>query len=443
MIRASVREWETVPLATVGGRAGGDRLLRVAQEAQRKLRLGGADGERVLVNGVERLRAQQVVGVVTAPGVSLEILPKIDGLAHDEDGRRTRTNLVRMLARTLDLKMSPGALTALKAQSHDLLEIVIRMFVERLFAAAREGLPRRYVGQEADLATLRGRLDVRRQFTTLAVSPDRLACRYDELSVDTPLNQVMKATVARLTTLARSADNQRRLAELAFMLADVSSVPERALAWDRIVLDRSNKRWHDLLALARLLLASHFQTTSSGAAPGFALLFEMNTLFEEFVGRTMRRALTPRGYTVSLQGPRRFALHDEAAGRGRFQTKPDIVVHRHGRPVLIVDTKWKRLKGQIDCPKRGVAQGDVYQMMAYAHVYDCERLMLLYPHHDGLGSPAPALLDHRIPSTSRRLSVATLSLADLGAIEDSIVALVEACDIEGQLRTSVGRHAPI
>lgn len=430
MIRASVREWEAISLTKLGGRPGGDRLLRVAREAQRDLRLGGADGERVLVNGVERLRAQQVVGVVAAPGVSLEILPKIDGLEHDEDGRRTRTNLVRMLARTLDLKMAPGVLTALEAQSHDLLEILIRLFVERLFAAAREGLPRRYVGQEADLATLRGRLDVRRQFTTLAISPDRVACRFDDLSVDTPLNQVMKAAVMRLSALARSADNQRRLAELAFMLADVSVVPPRTLAWDRIVLDRSNKRWHDLLKLARLLLGNHFQTTSSGNAPGFALLFEMNTLFEEYVGRTMRRALAPMGYTVSLQGPRRFALHDEAAGRGRFQTKPDIVVHRAGRPVLIVDTKWKRLKGQIDCPKRGVAQADIYQMMAYAHVYDCSRLMLLYPHHDGIGRKAPALIDHRIPSTSRRLSIATLSLANLGVIERNIVALVEACDLE-------------
>lgn len=78
----------------------------------------------------------------------------------------------------------------------------------------------------------------------------------------------------------------------------------------------------------------------------------------------------------------------------------------------------------------GKQQGDVYQMVAYAHVYDCSRLMLLYPHHDDLGSPAPVLLDHRIPSTSRRLSVATLSLTNLGAVEQSLVALVEACDLE-------------
>jgi 5-methylcytosine-specific restriction enzyme subunit McrC len=40
-----------------------------------------------------------------------------------------------------------------------------------------------------------------------------------------------------------------------------------------------------LLALAKLILGDRFQTTTAGEARGFSLLFEMNTLFEEFVGR--------------------------------------------------------------------------------------------------------------------------------------------------------------
>ena len=54
-------------------------------------------------------------------------------------------------------------------------------------------MPRRYVGHEDDLSALRGRLDVKRQFTVLAASPQRLACRFDELSTDIALNRIMKA----------------------------------------------------------------------------------------------------------------------------------------------------------------------------------------------------------------------------------------------------------
>ena len=66
-----------------------------------------------------------------------------------------------------------------------LLELVIRLFTDRLLAAVRRGLPRRYLAHEEDFALLRGRLNVKRQFTHLATFfLDRLACRFDELSED-------------------------------------------------------------------------------------------------------------------------------------------------------------------------------------------------------------------------------------------------------------------
>ena len=39
---------------------------------------------------------------------------------------------------------------------------------------------------------------------------------------------------------------------------------------------------------------------------------------------------------------------------------------------------------RIDDAKQGVSQADVYQLMAYSQLYDCKRVMLLYPHHAGL-----------------------------------------------------------
>ena len=87
---------------------------------------------------------------------------------------------------------------------------------------------------------MRGRLDVRRQFTVLASSPQRLACRYEELSPDIALNQIMRAALARLSGLARAPENQRRLRELALAFADVAVVSVNRLPWDRVALDRTN-----------------------------------------------------------------------------------------------------------------------------------------------------------------------------------------------------------
>jgi 5-methylcytosine-specific restriction enzyme subunit McrC len=436
VIRHSVLEWGYLAVRDDAGadavtRAQADALMAVARASK----IGGDDGEAVLVNGHRRLRAQQVVGVVAAPGVSLEILPKIDGLTSDG----IRRNLVRMLARVLDLKVASGSMADLGWQRHDLLEILIKLFCDQLFAAVHQGLPRRYIGHEDDLPKLRGRLDVRRQFTVLAASPQKLACRFEELSADIALNQIMKAAVTRLFSISRASENRRRLAELCLAFDDVSSVPVAELAWDRVILDRTNSAWGSLLNLAKLLLGERFQTTSSGDVRGFSLLFEMNTLFEEFIGRSLQAALAGSDLKVRLQGPQSYALVGDNEVR-RFATRPDIVVSRDGEPVLIIDTKWKRLKGAIDDPKRGVGQADVYQMMAYAQVYRCERLMLLYPHHDELGELEGVHNSHRIVGTAdARLCVASIDLADPTAVGRKLLELVGAqCDLLAMAQSTVG-----
>lgn len=199
MIRRSLREWDYIAVSEAGGedaipRWAADSLMATARASQ----VGGADGEGVLINGYHRIRAQQVVGVLAAAGVTLEILPKIDGL----DAGATRHRLVHLLARVFDLDIGIGEIADLGWQNHDLLEIIIRLFCSRLFEAVRQGLPRRYIREEADRAALKGRLDIQRQFTVLAASPQKLACRYDELSPDIALNQIMRAAVTRLRVLA-------------------------------------------------------------------------------------------------------------------------------------------------------------------------------------------------------------------------------------------------
>jgi 5-methylcytosine-specific restriction enzyme subunit McrC len=238
------------------------------------------------------------------------------------------------------------------------------------------------------------------------------------------LNQIVKAAVTRLIGIVRSAENRRRLAELAFAFAEIGSIPINQLPWDKVVIDRTNLAWQSLLAFARLILGRRHQTTSLGDARGFSLMFEMNTLFEEYIGRMMRRALMGTGLDVRLQGPGDHAL-SEQDGTLRFATWPDIVVCQGGVPVLIIDTKWKRLRGAVDDPKRGVGQADVYQMMAYSRVYGCGRQMLLYPHHNELGSDEGRLGTYQMRGAGdARLSVASISLSNLSTVSERLRELV-------------------
>lgn len=426
MICRCVNEWQYLPIEPEGAgaftRVHADRLIAVARGAA----LGGEDGAGILTDHHRKLRAQQVVGVIAAPGVTCEILPKIEGLGSGEDeGSRTRVRdrLIHMLAVAHDLDLATGQLTVLGVQHHSLLEVLIGQFCSKLNEALRQGMPRRYVRHEEDMPTLRGRLDVQRQFTTLAASPQRLACRFDAMSSDIALNRVMKAAVTRLAQVSGSVANQRRLRELAHLYADVSRVAVRALRWDEIVLDRTNARWRELRDLARLLLQGDYQTTSHGRAPGFSLLFAMNDLFEAYVARMLARALKGSELHVVAQDRRLYCL-SEPDGARRFQVRPDILVRRGSETVMVIDTKWKRIAARIDDPKQGVSQADIYQMMAYGRLYQCPQLMLLYPHHGGLSDVGETGRYH-ISGCADALATATVDVA--GQDTEVVAKLTALC----------------
>jgi 5-methylcytosine-specific restriction enzyme subunit McrC len=377
--------------------------------------LANATASNILYERNDHLHASQMVGVIAARDCSLEILPKVDPEAADEEAETVRSRLVDMLDVALDLKLGAGEAAHIVRNAPSLLDALIRIFAEELLTQVRRGLPRAYLPCEDDLPALRGSLDVRRQFTVNAVRPDRLACRYDVLSHDTPLLQLMKACVVRLTVYARRSATRRLLDELRTLLADVTEVAP-ALVAAKINLDRTTHGWRSLLALARLLLGRDWQDTrSSGEAPeGISLLFPMNDLFEAYVAALARRALVPWGIEVKAQGGGAFCLADwsddgERPGR-LFATKPDLMLRQNGRTMAIVDTKWKAIGRDVTDRKRGVAQADLYQMMAYAQLYRTDHLMLLYPFHTGLGG-AGLLAEHRIAVPGgAKLDIATVDV---------------------------------
>lgn len=374
------------------------------------------DGTNILVRRHDRLVARQMVGMISAPGCSLEILPKVDPEGRPEDEHQVRRRLVRMLDIALGLDISMSSTADMARQNVTLLDILIRAFGDKLLAEVRRGLPRRYQQCEDDLPCLRGRLDVVRQFTVNAVRPDRLACRFDQLDANTPLMQIMAATVNYLSKHVHRHDTERIFTELRHSLADITPMPAQRLPWSEVRIDRSNRRWESLCALAKLLIRRDWQATHhTNAAPqGLTLLFPMNDLFEEYIAALLRRGLVGSDIQVTTQGGLRHCLGDFVAGEclekaTLFQTRPDIILRRGTHIVQIIDTKWKKLSLDTQARKHGVSQADVYQLMAYARIYESGNLMLLYP--EAPGQICGLRKDFGIAQGTERLRIATIDIS--------------------------------
>lgn len=379
------------------------------------------------------LVAQQYVGVFQLGPHTVEVLPKIDG-----DDQSVRRNLVAMLAVALDLDISEGEAARVATQNHGILEILIRLFCDKLFIQVHKGLVRRYEGREENLSVLRGKLGIAEQVRLNAANPERLFCRFDEFQEDNPLNQVLKAAIRLLLKVSKELKNQRQLAELLLVFEGASDCSKASLPWTRVVFDRMSERYRPCFKLAELFLKSTPPDVTGGAAHGFSLFFDMNVLFEEYIGRMAARTFRPLGYQVKLQDSQKHLAYDENQKRAAFAMKPDVVGQLDSQVAWIIDTKWKPLAKKNSWnplstqQKDVVSQQDFYQMYAYANSYDCPDVILLYPHYKELGLEAGVrgsyLLNpwiHEVnDSESRRVKVATVDLSDLKTVPDQLKEII-------------------
>lgn len=379
------------------------------------------------------LIAQQYVGVFQLGPLTVEVLPKIDG-----DDQSVRRNLVAMLAVALDLEISEGEMARVAFQNHGILEILIRLFCDKLFIQVHKGLVRRYETCEDNLSVLRGKLGIAEQIRLNAANPERLYCRFDEFQEDNPLNQILKAAIRLLLKNSRNLGNQRKLAELMLVFVGASDHPRQSLPWTKVVFDRMSERYRPCFKLAELFLKSTPPDVTGGPAHGFSLCFDMNVLFEEYIGQMAARTFRPLGYQVSLQGPKKHLAYNENQNCAAFAMKPDVIGHLNSQAVWIIDTKWKPLAKRNSWDplstqqKDFVSQQDFYQMYAYANSYNCPDVVLLYPHYRELGLDAGIrgsyLLNpwiHEISSSqSHRVKIATIDLSNLKTVVSQLKEII-------------------
>lgn len=374
------------------------------------------------------LAAQQYVGTVQVGGLTIEILPKIEGVTGTPSDSTIRRNLIAMLMVALDMEIGEGEIAHIAVQRHGILEILIRLFCDKIFAQVRRGLVRRYERNEENLSVLRGRLALGKQLRLNAANPERLYCCFDEFHEDNPLNQILKAAISVLFKASKDLTNQRQLAELLLVFDGVSAIPVCSLPWHRVNFDRLNDRFRPSFRLAELFLRFTPPDVSSGEAVGFSLFFDMNSLFEEYIGRVARRTFSYQGIRVRLQSPQRFLAWEKLGGSHAFAMKPDVVGIKDDQAVWIIDTKWKQLSLQE--AREGAAQSDLYQMYAYANNYECTNVVLLYPHHSALGDNVGLRASYKLnkwigarDGSSGQIQIATVDLSDLKSVPNQLRAL--------------------
>jgi 5-methylcytosine-specific restriction enzyme subunit McrC len=355
----------------------------------------------ILSIGRRHVTARNYVGTVGLESRAIDLLPKID----EPDDAQARSRLVEMLSVGGLVPSLDAGETRLALRAPTLLDAFLSVYVRRLTMEWRRGHIRDYLRRDAARPYLRGKLLFSEHIRRALVRPDRFYTRADEFIEDVPLSRLLKLALETCRGYAVSEETRHSAVELLQDFRGVSDGLSPAQI-DAISIDRRTERFRRVVELARAI-ASRRTLEGAGSRPSYSLVFDMNTVFEAYVGRLMRRLAPALGLAADLQvSGRSLVLR---SGQGRFRLRPDIAVWRGGKLLALVDTKWKRL--DLDRPHENVSQSDVYQMYAYGREYDCATVVLLYPRFGAL--PEHVATYHHQPggSGSRRIEVRTVDVA--------------------------------
>jgi len=352
-----------------------DRLTRKA--GAELLHLTVRNGKKVVV-------ATQHVGVFCLGNRTVQVLPKIYRADETSDpAKRATRNLLQMLQIADEVQIREQGLAKLLKERLDWFEILTRLFALHLREEWQRGPSRGYLLVEDDLPTLKGKWRIVEQIR----HPGRdhlLSVAYDEFTADIPLNRVFRFVVERLWNATRDGENRQILGELRQWLDEVTLLPSvTASDASPALLTRLNRRLEPLLNLARLFLDGGTMQLAARDLSAFAFVFDMNRVFEGFLVNFVRRhrhsILPPDLWDADLlpqaRGEARWLA--QAGGKHVFRLKPDLAIHNGDVFPLLMDAKYKRLKPESF--GADVGQDDFYQMFAYAHRYDCPRVLMLYP----------------------------------------------------------------
>lgn len=246
-----------------------------------------------------------------------------------------------------------------------------------------------YVPTTETSTTVRGKVRLADQLRRRYAQDFPFEIGYDDFGVDIPENQILlAATTLLLETSGLDDVSAEQLNTVRRTLSGVSSLRRGAPLppWQPT---RRNAHYHSVLRLSELLLGASSPEHGRGGFATNGFVFNLEKVFESFVTVAVSTALSERIPGIGLP---QYPWHlDE---RRLLKMNPDLVWQIDGRPVIVVDAKYKR-KQPAD---------DFYQMLAYCAALGVDHGHLVYA--DG----KPGEVRHKTRGGRHELFAHTLDL---------------------------------
>ena len=331
-------------------------------------------------------------------------------------------NIYYMLSYAFQVLNEQGYKQVATEEFDNVAELCAAILIKGVSLQIKRGLGKEYVVQSEPLSSLRGKIDISASIKQQSTLKKQLVCNYDEFSVNSYMNRILRTTMDILLRCDLSKGRKKQIRKLLIYFSDVEPLSREKINW-RLQFNKNNQTYQMLISVCYLILKGLLQTTSDGSTKLMEFLDEqrMCRLYEKFILEYYRKE-HPEIRASASQIP--WDTDDDY--REMLPVMQSDIMLKKGEKTLIIDAKYYSHTTQKQYDVNSLHSGNLYQIFAYVKNLDTERTgnvsgMLLYARTDEAVLP-----NNEYKMGGNSISVKTLDLdCDFAEIKKQLDGIVD------------------
>jgi 5-methylcytosine-specific restriction endonuclease McrBC regulatory subunit McrC len=317
--------------------------------------------------GRDAIKANSIVGSISLKsGLIIEILPKFaKNNLTDETIIQYRKTLLRMIQVSNEKNFISSTLQSSKISVGEmpLIRYMIELFSESLLLSLRNGMVTTYNKRVENSSYIKGNVLLTKTIQNNFIDKSKVYISYNKHSLNNLLMQVFK-TLAQLllndTNLSYRA--KQYLYEAYTLLDNVKIIPLKQYHFDKVIFNRLNEKYETLFRQAEFIFNQYMPFTSNiNSTPFWAILFDMNHLFEKFCAFLFRKS--------DIDIEEQSIVNCFQSSNKMISAKPDFIIKSqvdlfNTKNIIVVDAKWKLLRKKL----YGLNAQDFWQLFSYMNL---------------------------------------------------------------------------
>lgn len=306
------------------------------------------------------IRFKQFVGVIQVDGLTIEILPKIDNI--DASVNVWQKVLIEMLRVTRKLKVQKVGEANVSKQKIHLLDIYFEWFLNEVQLLIHQGLIKQYYKKSSNVKALKGKLEFAGHISKNLVHKERFYTTHQVYDKDHLIHQIIYKALDIVERCSKGSYLYSKCKTVQLDFPEVKAISVTEATFSKITITRKTAPYETAMAISKFIILNFAPNISSGSENMLALLFDMNSLWEEYILARLKQSEKE----VIIYGQQSTTFWNG------ITIRPDIVIES-GQKKFIIDTKWKNINGSKP------STDDLRQMYVYNDYWKSDKAMLLYP----------------------------------------------------------------